>query len=405
MALLDTNPKTRPRLRFPEFNDDWAQRKLKTIAHKSSEKNKTTSADMVLTNSAVRGVVPQSDFFNKEIAVQGNLANYYKVRLNDFVYNPRISTSAPVGPFKRNHYGDGVMSPLYTIYRFHNGENLDFFEMYFSSNGWHKYMRSVANYGARHDRMAISSSDLDNLSLPYPTKPEQEKIAKLLKGVNDRLKLQQEKIEQLRKYKNGVMQGIFSQNLHFINESGGKYPAWTETRIGKLFTQRQERFKDGLALLSVTIGSGVTKRTDIQGKDNSSVDKSNYKRVLKGDVVYNSMRMWQGASGVSQYDGVVSPAYTVLIPEEFVDPNFYGYYFKFPQLVRIFQRHSQGLTSDTWNLKYPQISKIKIFAPSYEEQKKIAKYLAQLDTKIHLEEERLRQFINLKDSLMKGMFA
>ena len=119
--------KTKPSLRFPGFTNSWEYKKLGTLAKRSSDKNKTSSAVMVLTNSAVRGVVPQSDFFNKEIAVQGNLSNYRKVQLDDFVYNPRISISSPVGPFKRNHYGEGVMSPLYTIYRFNNSENLDFF--------------------------------------------------------------------------------------------------------------------------------------------------------------------------------------------------------------------------------------------------------------------------------------
>ena len=70
-----------------------------------------------------------------------------------------------------------------------------------------------------------------------------------------------------------------------------------------------------MELLSVTMNDGVMPRSEIEGKDNSSEDKSNYKVVLTGDMVYNSMRMWQGANGISPCDGIVSPAYTVLMPK------------------------------------------------------------------------------------------
>lgn len=136
-----------------------------------------------------------------------------------------------------------------------------------------------------------------------------------------------------------------------------------------------------LELLSVTLNDGVVKRSEIESKDNSNDNKTNYKHVLSEDIVYNSMRMWQGASGVSSYEGIVSPAYTILIPKN-VYSKFFGYYFKTPEMIYQFKKYSQGLTSDTWNLKYPLISDIKLKIPRIEEQKEITKLFETIDLKI-----------------------
>ena len=127
---------------------------------------------------------------------------------------------------------------------------------------------------------------------------------------------------------------------------------------------------------------GVKRRSDIEGKDNSSEDKGNYKVVCAGDMVYNSMRMWQGANGISSFDGIVSPAYTVMTAKQEIANGFFAALFKTQRLISEFARHSQGMTSDTWNLKYPQIQTIKTYIPALKEQMKIADFLVVLDARI-----------------------
>ena len=143
---------------------------------------------------------------------------------------------------------------------------------------------------------------------------------------------------------------------------------WKKVKIGEIYKERSERGNTNAELLSVTMNDGVKRRIDIEGKDISSEDKSNYKSVYIGDMVYNSMRMWQGANGISNYDGIVSPAYTVMFPRIELCNNFIGYLFKYEPLIFLFRRYSQGLTSDTWNLKYPQIKQLSILIPSLPEQ-------------------------------------
>ena len=166
--------------------------------------------------------------------------------------------------------------------------------------------------------------------------------------------------------------------------------------MGEVFAERTERANGDEELLSVTIANGVIRQADSDKRNIASEDKSNYKLVRKGDVPYNSMRMWQGAVGNSEYDGIVSPAYTVLIPLGDSNSKFFMELFKKESSLKVFQRWSQGLTSDTWNLKYPVLSTIEFLMPSRDEQAKIADYFQSLD---HLITLHRRAYYNKKGGL------
>ena len=152
------------------------------------------------------------------------------------------------------------------------------------------------------------------------------------------------------------------------------------------------------------MNDGVKKRTEIEGKDNSSEDKGNYKIVYVGDMVYNSMRMWQGANGISPYDGIVSPAYTVLKASKPLCNKYIAYLFKNSDLINKFRKNSQGLTSDTWNLKYPQISTIKIYLPSLPEQQKIADFLSLVDARIEKQRRLVESLKKYKRGALSRIF-
>lgn len=187
---------------------DWDVKDLGEIAVRCATKNRGLEHMRVLTNSAVHGVIDQRDYFDKDIANAENLGGYYIVRKGDFVYNPRISASAPVGPIKRNDLGDGVMSPLYSVFRFHK-QNTDFFNQFFQTTLWHDYMKSVANYGARHDRMAITIGDLMGLPLPFPHPNEQAKIANVLSAMDAKIQAVADQSAKLEILKKGLLQQMF----------------------------------------------------------------------------------------------------------------------------------------------------------------------------------------------------
>ena len=159
-----------------------------------------------------------------------------------------------------------------------------------------------------------------------------------------------------------------------------------------------------MELLSVTMNDGVMPRSEIEGKDNSSEDKSNYKIVRKGDMVYNSMRMWQGANGISSCDGIVSPAYTVLMPKQEISNGYFAALFKSTNLINEFRKNSQGMTSDTWNLKYPQIKTIKVLIPSVSEQEKVSELFCVLDARIAAQAQLVEALKKYKRGLLQAIF-
>nr|WP_104503922.1 restriction endonuclease subunit S [Acinetobacter indicus] len=190
-----------------EFGE-WEDKPLNEIASKRSGKNKDGSISEVLTNSATQGIIKQSDYFEREIVTESNLNGYYIVNLDDFVYNPRISVHAPVGPIKRNKKCLGVMSPLYTVFTVSEG-NLAYLEYFFDSNFWHDYVKGVANSGARHDRMNITNKDFFDMPILYPCLEEQTKIANFLSAIDQKIEVVAQQIEQAKTWKKGLLQQMF----------------------------------------------------------------------------------------------------------------------------------------------------------------------------------------------------
>lgn len=190
-----------------EFGE-WEDKVLNEISSKQSGKNKDGSITEVLTNSATQGIIKQSDYFEREIVTESNLNGYFIVDLNDFVYNPRISVHAPVGPIKRNKKCLGVMSPLYTVFTIKEA-NLSYLEYFFESNFWHDYVKSVANSGARHDRMNITNKDFFDMPILYPCFEEQTKIANFLSAIDHKIELVTQQIIQAKAWKKGLLQQMF----------------------------------------------------------------------------------------------------------------------------------------------------------------------------------------------------
>ena len=180
---------------------------------------------------------------------------------------------------------------------------------------------------------------------------------------------------------------------------------YKQCRIGDIYAERSQRGATDMELLSVTMNDGVKPRSEIEGKDNSSEDKSNYKIVRKGDMVYNSMRMWQGANGISPCDGIVSPAYTVLMPKQEINNGYFAALFKSVTLINEFRKNSQGMTSDTWNLKYPQIETIKVQIPSVSEQDKVSELFSVLDERIATQAQLVESLKKYKRGVFEAVFS
>ena len=208
--LFPKNGSKFPELRFKGFADAWEQRKLSDISTKVTTKNVDVHYTETLTNSAEQGIISQADFFDKEISNKDNINGYYIVENNDFIYNPRISTLAPVGPINRNKLNrTGIMSPLYTVFRA-SKVDLGFLEWYFQSNHWHRYMKLNGDSGARADRIAIKDSTFFEIPIKTPVNiKEQVLIGETLEKFNQYITLHQRKLDKLQEVKKGLLQKMF----------------------------------------------------------------------------------------------------------------------------------------------------------------------------------------------------
>ena len=202
---------TVPEIRLDGFEGEWEELQLSDICQKVTEKNKDNKFNETFTNSAEFGIINQREFFEKDISNEKSLNTYYVVRNNDFVYNPRISNYAPVGPIKRNKLGrTGVMSPLYFVFRIINSNiDLNFLETFFDTNTWHKFMKLNGDSGARADRFAIKDSVFLTMPIAFPSLPEQQTIGSYFFNLENLINSHQEKISQLETLKKKLLQDMF----------------------------------------------------------------------------------------------------------------------------------------------------------------------------------------------------
>lgn len=356
----------KPTIRFEGYTDDWEQRKLNEIADKVSEKNKNNEFSEPFTNSAEQGIISQKDYFDREIVNNENLNGYYIVRNDDFIYNPRISATAPVGPINRNRLGrNGVMSPLYTVFRTHDIDNL-YLEFYFKSTKWHRFMKLNGDSGARFDRFTISSTQFMEMPIPYPTLEEQQKIGEYFESLDTLITLHH------RKYINGKKEELL---------------AW-----------EQRKLDDVVEFLD-------TMRKPLEGA-----------KRISGPYPY------YGASGIVDYvDGYLFDEELILLSEDganITDRNYpvcflaSGKYWvnNHAHVLRTKQGNENNFICNSLERKdYTQYNtgmampklnketckKIPILCPGFEEQKKIGDYFRSLDNLITLHQHKQNNLKNI----------
>ena len=199
-----------PEIRFAGFTDPWEQRKLGEFSKKNTIKNANGALSETFTNSAEQGVISQLDYFDHDITNDANISGYYVVQPDDFVYNPRISATAPCGPINRNRLNRaGVMSPLYTVFSVDASMDKTYLEHYFKTSRWHDFMFLEGNTGARSDRFSISDATFFEMPIWCPEISEQMAIAKQLETTDTLITLHQRKLELLRNIKKSLLDRMF----------------------------------------------------------------------------------------------------------------------------------------------------------------------------------------------------
>ncbi len=385
-----------PKLRFKEFSGDWESKRLGNCVEINSGGSPTDILDENGTIPYFK--VEQLNNSSKyQVDTPYRISNSKKIITSGSIIFPKRGAAIMLNKIRILAQDSFMDTNLMTLTVKKSSINNEFLYTYLLKENLSKLADTTSI-------PQINNKHIEPYEINIPSKEEQEKIASFFSLIDDKISLQGEKVEALKDYKKGIMQKIFSRELRFKDDDGRDYPEWISCKVGDCFSERSERGFEDLELLSVSMQNGVIRRSDIEGKDNSSENKSNYKLVKVDDIVYNSMRMWQGASGLSKFEGIVSPAYTILIPKNNVCSKYFAYLFKMEKIIYEFRKYSQGLTSDTWNLKYPQIKDIKVKLPSYDEQVKISNFIENIDNKIRKEQDKLDSLNGYKKGLLQQMF-
>ncbi|ROY67200.1 restriction endonuclease subunit S [Enterococcus faecium] len=389
---------TQPEIRFPEFTDEWEQRELSDISTKVQTKNKDREFTETLTNSAEFGIISQNDFFDKEISNKNNIDGYYVVKPNDFVYNPRISNFAPVGPIKRNKLGrTGVMSPLYYVFSTNNIDN-QYLETYFSTSYWHKFMKLNGDSGARADRFAIRDSVFVKMPIPYPSREEQEKIGQFFEVLSNAIDLQQRNLDLLKETKKGFLQKMFPENGAKVPEI--RFPGFTEDWEERRLQEVVDRY-DNLRI-PITASKRVAGNTPYYGANGIQGYVEGYTHdgefILVAEDGANDLKNYP----VQYVDGKVwvnNHAHVIQAKENLADNMF------LMNAIRSINIEPFLVGGGRAKLNADVLMKLEVIIPLKSEQQKIGNFFKQLDDTITLHQRKLDLLKEMKKGFLQKMFV
>ena len=390
-----------PKIRFKKDGGGsyptWTEYSISDLFIKIGTKNKNCENTNVITNSAEFGLIPQRDYFDKDIAVEGKTDNYTIIHAGDFVYNPRKSSYAPMGPF--NCYRleeDGIVSPLYSCLRPKGILNPEYLLWYFQTDKWYGYVNDHgAQNGARHDRVGMTDKILMGIPVSAPCDEEQQKIADFLSSVDEIIAASEEEVANLEKQKQAVMKKIFSQEMRFKSADGSIFSEWDEQELGAVAFVKVGSMPDQILEAKTDfeyINAGTTNSGYVNG----------YNR--EGDVTTTPSR---GQGGIG-FVGYQENAF-------WLGPLCYGIQSRVEQVLTKYlyfylDNNTDYIMACVKTGSIPAVNKedlvrILVQLPCLEEQCFIVNNLSNFDEAISAAKKELELWKELKKGLLQQMFV
>lgn len=387
----------------------WEEKKFK---HIFSEKKKTTNVELNCGSISFGKVVYKDD----EKIPESTKRSYQVLSKGEFLINPLNLNYDLISLRIALSDKDVVVSSGYIILN----NNLKLNKEYFK---WLLHIFDVVYMKTLGSgvRQTLSFTHIANCELVFPPLEEQNKMAQFLEikttKVDEAISIKQKQIELLKERRQILIHKAVTRGLNEnvkLKDSGvewiGEIPEhWQIIKNGALFQERKEPGNENLPLLSVSIHSAVSSEElddNIRGQIKIE-DKSQYKLVKSGDIVFNMMRAWQGAIGSVRITGMVSPAYVVASPKKTFDSNFFEYQYRTAKLIQQMDRVSKGITDFRKRLYWNEFKQLIAIFPPVNEQIKISEYISNLtiktDSIISLKEKEIEKLKEYKMSLIDGV--
>ena len=372
----------------------------------------------VICNSAKQGLIPQREYFDKDIANSDNTNGYYIIESNDFVYNPRKSADAPYGPISSYQYPEaGIVSPLYLCFRAKREINPLYFEWYFRSSTWHRYIYMSGDSGARHDRVSIKDDVFFAMPINVPSAKEQERISLFLDAIERRIETQRTLVETLKKYKRGLSDTLFDRTA--------QSPSCKIVKLGDAFELLQNNTfsRDDLTTnpssvqnihygdVLVKYGAVVNISEDTPPYIKPTIDLQKFvatSYLRDGDIVFADTAEDYSVGKATEIAGanglaVLSGLHTIPCrPLMKFHPMYLAYYFN----SSLFRRQIYPLVQGTKvsSISKGELVKTSVYAPTEREQRRIASMLYLLDLRITFEEKTVNALTNARTALLQQLF-
>ncbi len=372
----------------------------------------------VICNSAKQGLIPQREYFDKDIANSDNTNGYYIIESNDFVYNPRKSADAPYGPISSYQYPEaGIVSPLYLCFRAKREINPLYFEWYFRSSTWHRYIYMSGDSGARHDRVSIKDDVFFAMPINVPSAKEQERISLFLDAIERRIETQRTLVETLKKYKRGLSDTLFDRTA--------QSPSCKIVKLGDAFELLQnntfsrddlttnpssvQNIHYGDVLVKYGAVANISEYTPPYIKPTINLQKFVATSYLRdGDIVFADTAEDYSVGKATEIAGanglaVLSGLHTIPCrPLMKFHPMYLAYYFN----SSLFRRQIYPLVQGTKvsSISKGELVKTSVYAPTESEQRRIASMLYLLDLRITFEEKTVNALTNTRTALLQQLF-
>ena len=398
----------RPKLRFPGFDEPWKAEKLSDFADRVTRKNSKNETNLPLTISSKDGLVDQVSYFNKTVASK-DMSGYYLLKNGEFAYNKSYSVGYDFGSIKRlDRYSMGALSTLYICFALKKHDS-DFIKAYFDSLKWYRKIYMISAEGARnHGLLNVPADEFFETKhyLPENT-DEQRKIADFIIALDRRIEAQQSLVDNIKKYKRGVMQRIFRQTATQEGE------VWTCVRLGDVFKKVSRRNTNGLVKNVITNSAeyGLIPQRNFFDKD-IAVDgnTANYYIIEKGDFVYNPRKSNTAPFGpFNRYTlserGIISPLYTCLVLQADINPSYLAWYFRSDAWHRyIYDNGSQGVRHDRVSMTDDLLMGIPVMFPDHTTQQIYADMLDKVESRLQAAQKEYELLVKVKGGYVQQLF-
>ena len=392
----------RPKLRFPGFDEPWRAEKLSDFAERVTRKNSYNETDLPLTISSKDGLVDQISYFNKTVASK-DMSGYYLLRKGEYAYNKSYSVGYDFGSIKRlDRYPMGALSTLYICFALKKHDT-DFIKAYFDSLKWYKEIYMISAEGARnHGLLNVPTDEFFATKhyLPENT-AEQRKIADFLIALERRIDAQQSLVDNLKKYKRGVMRAIFRDKAMLVSKTA----KWKSVRLGTECTffsggtpkSTDSRYYGG-TIPFIRSGEIHGEQTELfltsEGLKNSSA-----KMVSKGDLILALYGTTSGEVDISRIDGAINQAILCIRPAE-INRIFLKYLLEDSKddILNTYLQGGQG------NLSAEIIKSLVVDVPDEQSQQGVVDFLSVIDQRISNSRTCIETLMKLRGGLMQQLF-